>query len=102
MPRSERRNGRVFASVVRHVRTGGVGHVRRPFSSTQGDAMTRLKLSQFAPVLFLFAAGLVRAEDLGRENYHKAREILDAAVAATGGAEKLNAIQTITLDQKGT
>ena len=41
--------------------------------------MIRRKLvsAQVAPVFFLLAAGLVRSEDLGRENYHKAREILD-------------------------
>jgi glyoxylase-like metal-dependent hydrolase (beta-lactamase superfamily II) len=52
--------------------------------------------------LLLAGGSLVRAASPTLDSYRQARQVLDAAVAASGGAERINGIETVLLDQTGT
>jgi glyoxylase-like metal-dependent hydrolase (beta-lactamase superfamily II) len=54
-------------------------------------------------LVLMLAAGLsAQAGTPTLDSYRQARDVLDAAVAAAGGAERINAIETVLLEQTGT
>ena len=61
-------------------------------------------MSRLAPALVLFAAVAVAAENpetLAEKSQSRARDVVDAAVAAIGGVEALQAIETVKLQLEG-
>ncbi|MCU0304113.1 MAG: MBL fold metallo-hydrolase [Thermoanaerobaculales bacterium] len=63
------------------------------------------RLVLFATAAVVLAAALPSAAappDPTLESYARAREVVDAAVAATGGAARINAITTLVVEQSGT
>ncbi len=66
--------------------------------------MTRLGASAVALLALSLPSGVVADAPAPTtvESYRKARKVLDAAVEAVGGAERINAIETVTIVRKGT
>ena len=64
-----------------------------------------IQLSAGVLVALLLAAGGASAASPANatlETYSKAREVIDAAVAASGGADRINGIQTVVTERSGT
>jgi glyoxylase-like metal-dependent hydrolase (beta-lactamase superfamily II) len=64
--------------------------------------MSRLSIGVLCSLATLASPSLTRAENPTIESYTKARTVIDAAVAAAGGAERLNDIESLALVTKGT
>jgi glyoxylase-like metal-dependent hydrolase (beta-lactamase superfamily II) len=63
------------------------------------------RLAVGVSIFLLFVAGGASAAspaNASLDAYHKAREVIDAAVEASGGADRINGISSVVTDRKGT
>jgi len=64
--------------------------------------ITRLSVATLCVLVLIVGSSTVDAESSSLDSYAKARKVIDAAVEAAGGAERLNGIETVVLETKGT
>jgi glyoxylase-like metal-dependent hydrolase (beta-lactamase superfamily II) len=67
--------------------------------------MNRIGLLAIVTSVALFGlavAPAIASASITKESYLHARQVLDAAVEATGGAERINGMETVVLEQQGT
>jgi glyoxylase-like metal-dependent hydrolase (beta-lactamase superfamily II) len=64
--------------------------------------ISRTSMGILCVLAILVCPSAARADNPTMESYTKAREVIDAAVAAAGGAERLNGIETVALTTSGT
>jgi len=62
----------------------------------------RLSLGTLCVLVLIASSSMASAENLTSESYAKARQVIDAAVDAAGGAERLNGIESVAIETKGT
>jgi len=66
------------------------------------NQISRLSMGILCGLLVWSSSAMASTENPSFSSYSKARSVIDAAVAAAGGAERLNGIETVTLVTSGT
>jgi glyoxylase-like metal-dependent hydrolase (beta-lactamase superfamily II) len=64
--------------------------------------ISRLSMGVLCGVVLVVSSSMASAENPSFESYTKARQVIDDALAAAGGAERLNGIETVALETQGT